>query len=223
MKSAGRRLALCCRLFLCICVGVWSASAPPAYAEGPFKILLEWRSGPGYIRQDIVNTLSSNHGEFSGPTSFRIDGKGRIYILDALDGEVEIFSPSGEHLKTYEYPKTTKTDQDTHAVDFAIGPRGELYLLEEASEKILRLSPEGEYEGTLPIPLATDTPHILVGVECDARGRLYVMDGIDNTVTRFEPGSLDADRAFCDEAMDLVMDRRGRFYGLDARKGPREG
>jgi hypothetical protein len=59
-------------------------------------------------------------GEFRVPSSVAVDRKGRVYVADHFNNRVQVFDPSGKHLKSLPV---------AHPVDLSIDPRtGELYV-----------------------------------------------------------------------------------------------
>ena len=83
-----------------------------------------------------------DHGEaserssiFSFPTGFAVDAKGRLWIADAFQHRLRVFSLDGRHLFNY-----GRLEIDTGGfffpVDLCFGEKGMLYVLEKGAERI---------------------------------------------------------------------------------------
>lgn len=82
------------------------------------------------------------HGEpsertVSFPTGFAVDGKGRIWIADAFQHRLKVFSLDGEFLFNVGRPQETPSgDGFSFPVDLCFGGPGELIVLEKGAERI---------------------------------------------------------------------------------------
>lgn len=80
------------------------------------------------------------HGEeaertFSFPTGFAVDAKGRLWIADAFQHRLKIFSMEGNHLFNF-----GRMEEETGGfffpVDLCFGEEGKLFVLEKGAERI---------------------------------------------------------------------------------------
>jgi len=82
------------------------------------------------------------HGDSSDrtvsfPTGFAVDGKGRIWIADAFQHRLKVFSLEGEFLFNFGRPQETKDGEGfSFPVDLCFGGPGELIVLEKGAERI---------------------------------------------------------------------------------------
>jgi sugar lactone lactonase YvrE len=71
----------------------------------------------------------------SFPSGFAIDGKNRLWIADAFQHRLKVFSLTGEFL--FNYGKMEEADGGFFfPVDLCFGDNGELYVLEKGAERI---------------------------------------------------------------------------------------
>ncbi|HEY6006053.1 MAG TPA: NHL repeat-containing protein [Anaeromyxobacter sp.] len=84
----------------------------------------------------------AEHGEpsertVSFPTGFAVDGKGRIWIADAFQHRLKVFSLEGKFLYNVGRPEeTTESGGFFFPVDLCFGNPGELLVLEKGAERI---------------------------------------------------------------------------------------
>jgi DNA-binding beta-propeller fold protein YncE len=72
---------------------------------------------------------------FSFPSGFAVDSKGRLWITDAFQHRLRIFSLAGEHL--FDFGKMQEKDGGFFfPVDLCFGRMGKLYVLEKGGERI---------------------------------------------------------------------------------------
>lgn len=83
-----------------------------------------------------------DHGEasersniFSFPTGFAVDAKGRLWIADAFQHRLRVFSLDGRHLFNYGRIEE-KVGGFFFPVDLCFGDKGTLYVLEKGAERI---------------------------------------------------------------------------------------
>jgi DNA-binding beta-propeller fold protein YncE len=87
---------------------------------------------------------------FSFPTGFAVDAKGRLWIADAFQHRLKIFSLEGMHLFNF-----GRLEQDAGGfffpVDLCFGDKGQLYVLEKGAERvqIFQVSDLDEQQGNL--------------------------------------------------------------------------
>ncbi len=176
------------------------------------EVHLPWGKRAGAISQKLSGLKEGQR--YSGPTSVRLGPQGDLYVLDTLGAKVERYKTDGSFVASYSYPAASQYDEELVGIDFAFGPKGELYVLEEAMQAIFVFDVKGKFQGLRPIPSLANQPRQLMGLECDSQGRLYVVNGYDNSVTRFLLSGKDVQKAHSDIAAALTMDCEGTFWGL---------
>lgn len=73
----------------------------------------------------------------SFPTGFAVDAKGRIWIADAFQHRIKVFSLAGEFLFNFGRPQETPDGEGFFfPVDLCFGAPGELIVLEKGAERI---------------------------------------------------------------------------------------
>ncbi len=122
---------------------------------GPFAYLQKAGPGPAgetiglsalgkavTIVDDQGRTLRSfgEHGDTSGrnvsfPTGFAVDGKERVWIADAFQHRLKVFSMAGRFLFNFGRPEE-KTGGFFFPVDLCFGDQGRLYVLEKGANRI---------------------------------------------------------------------------------------
>jgi sugar lactone lactonase YvrE len=94
---------------------------------------------------DGNGTLTRSFGEhgdpsdrnISFPTGFAVDSKGRIWIADAFQHRLKIFSLAGEFLFNFgRLEETTDSGGFYFPVDLCFGEKGELFVLEKGADRI---------------------------------------------------------------------------------------
>jgi len=176
--------------------------------------IIPWGERGGELKAEL--TVAQRQPFYRGPTSVRVDKSGKIWILNTLGGSLEVFSPKWELENSYAFPTFNKYDAEITCVDFAFMPSGDLALLELNDRTILLIGSDGKVKGQIPIPFKGGGPIFLGGIECDAKGRLYVTNNFDNSVLRFSlDGKVDG-AVVSNIASNLVMDEDGAFYGTSA-------
>lgn len=194
---------------------ILALSAAPLFAADSFGDLhiIPWGDKGGTVKQEVT---ASDRSFYTGPTSFRVGTGGDLFVLNTLGASLERLDAKGKIVSSYSLPQIDQYDAEMTCVDFCFAPNGEIYLLEQQSRSVLRLDKEGTYLGSTPIPMDEGAVFVPAGIECDGAGRVCVVNGFDNAVTRFTvPGGKLIGQAVSDVAGSLVMDGQGFFYGVE--------
>lgn len=96
------------------------APAPPKPASGPAAetvFTARWGGAPGELGRRAANESSPE-----GPMSFDVDSKGRAFVLDQVNGRVQVFEPGAA-------PRSIPVPVDTYQ-DVALGEGDRLALLD---------------------------------------------------------------------------------------------
>jgi hypothetical protein len=88
----------------------------PGYAE-IVTLEFSYGKGPEQIGADV-----GTEGSSVGPLSFTVDGEGNIYICDTVNRRIQIYSPSGAHLRTIALKK------GTWGGDIVVDGKGNVYV-----------------------------------------------------------------------------------------------
>jgi hypothetical protein len=154
--------------------------ATSLYGATSSEVLIPWGSTPGTLKEAIFT--EDVRQEWRGPSSFRINTDGSIYILNTLGSTVERFSSSGKHEVTYAFPAFTENDEETVGLDFTITSAGEVCVLEESERKIIVFNSSGTIKKTISIPNLPSSVLLLSYLDSDDHGNFYIFNDYDNLV-----------------------------------------
>lgn len=155
-------------------------------------------------------------GQFRTPRGAAVDAQGRVYVADAGNGRVQVFSAEGDFLAAW----TQAAEPLREPFDVAVGPDGRVYVLDSARQVIARYSPEGNFEKEFGGELAMYGPR---GIGVDLAGSIYVADTGGSRVLKLSPdGELLAvvagfgtDPGHVNQPTDVAVDSLGRIYIAD--------
>lgn len=127
------------------------------------KLISELGSGPG-----------SDAGQFKGPRDVKVDKAGNIFVSDGDNHRIQVFSPSGQFLRSFGQKGTAPGEMlRVHAIYFA--PDGRLYAADVDNSRIMVFSNAGkllfEWGKAGTAPGEFHAPHGLGG---DANGDVFV-------------------------------------------------
>ncbi|HNY12489.1 MAG TPA: hypothetical protein PKK26_12930, partial [Candidatus Wallbacteria bacterium] len=112
----------------------------------------------------------------NGPSSFAVDKKGNVYLLDTMNFKILIISKEGKVIKVIPYPagESSDTNEAFFIRDIAISPKdNSIYLLNYTNKNIFILSPTGEVKGDIDIKEQIKKPHKMFAAN---DGTIYVKD-----------------------------------------------
>lgn len=119
--------------------------------------------------------------DFSRPAGMALDSSGRLYVADALRGRVEVFSPEGEHLRSFGEGTLYRP------ANLAVDPAGQVYVVDSLNFRIVVFTPEGDVRATLGAigdgPGSFARPR---GVAVDSQGHIYVSDAAFDNIQIFD-------------------------------------
>jgi hypothetical protein len=116
-----------------------SAPRPAARPRGQVVARAAWGSGPGALGLETPTS-----GAPEGPASFDVDAKGRVHVLDPVNGRVTVFEPGAA-------PRSIPLPGETYR-DLALDPRGGAVAMDSrASGTIAFVDPSGKVTHTIAI------------------------------------------------------------------------
>lgn len=121
----------------------------------------------------------------NGPSSFAVDKKGNVYIIDAMNFKVLIVSKEGKVIKVIPYPagESSDTKEAFFMRDIAISPKdNSIYLLNFTNKNIFVISPTGEIKGDISIKDQIKNPHKIFAAN---DGTIYVKDEVTFDVVAY--------------------------------------
>lgn len=89
----------------------------------------------GALLQSYGEHGDESQKNFSFPTGFTVDSKGRLWIADAFQHRLKVLSPEGRLLFNFG-GVSDKAWTFFFPVDICFGPKGELFVLEKGAERI---------------------------------------------------------------------------------------
>jgi len=89
----------------------------------------------GALLQSFGKHGDESSKNFSFPTGFAVDSRNRLWIADAFQHRLKVFSLEGEHLFNFGYMKE-KNWMFFFPVDLCFGNKGELFVLEKGANRI---------------------------------------------------------------------------------------
>lgn len=104
------------------------------------------------------------------PRSFKVDGKGAIYILDIFSGRVLVLDASGKFQREIPFPQ-----QYGFFSDLAVDANGTVYLVDSVGGKVFSARKDAATITPLSGSLKEDL-NFPVSIALDSRGKLYLAD-----------------------------------------------
>ncbi|MBI4862219.1 MAG: hypothetical protein HY815_18475 [Candidatus Riflebacteria bacterium] len=172
-----------------------------------------------------------------GPSAMRVGPGGDIYVASPLKGAIMRFSPTGALVRTTVLSGSADPGARPTIVDFVCGPGDELSVLQVAPRgvsllgidldcsggqapppdpcpgSIIRVRSDGTTCCLARIPSKRGVPRLLDRIESDGQGNLFVHDGFDNGILRFDRSGRMFDCGVFEGFPELALDRTGGFYG----------
>lgn len=143
------------------------------------------------LKFDTNKKLVASFGGHKGygmvfSSAFAIDNTGRIFVLDQLKPEVEIYDSNGQFLKSWG-EEGTKPGRLINPEDITIDNEGFLYIIEPGLERIQKFDQDGKFiktwGGRGDGPGKFFNPH---GIAADNQGHIYIADTLNNRVQKFD-------------------------------------
>lgn len=118
----------------------------------------------------------SAEGEFSRPRGLAISPNQELYVADASNHRIQIFTLDGKYIRSIG-SQGTGPGQLQYPYDVTVGSKGDVYVAEWGQNRIQKFSPQGESLGTWGHP--GREPGCLFqpwGMIASQKGKLYILD-----------------------------------------------
>jgi len=162
---------------------------------------------------------------FKRPVGMTVDADGRLYVVDALSGVVEVLSAVGGHLLTLD-SADSEFGPMNRPVAVAVDHLGHAFVVDSLGFRVLVFDREGQPIGS--IAHLGDSPGNLArprGVAVDSQGHVYVADAAFDNIQIFDMagntllffGGAGSGPGFFSLPAGLAFDREDRLYVVDAQ------
>jgi len=124
-------------------------------------------------------------GELSRPRALALGPDGLLYVADACNHRVQVFTRDGELVRQFG-ESGTGPGQLAYPYDVAFGPDGSLFVAEYGNHRVQKFTAAGEPLGSVGGPgRGPGQLHSPWGLAVDAKGRVHVLDTENHRVQRF--------------------------------------
>jgi len=127
----------------------------------------------------------SGEGQFARPRGLAISPQQELYVADANNHRIQVFTLDGKFLRTIGGSQGSQPDQLQYPYDVALGPRGEVYVAEWGRNRIHKFNAQGISQGTLGRP--GREPGCLFqpwGMAASTTGKLFILDTENHRIQR---------------------------------------
>jgi len=177
---------------------------------------------PGRITKQTIIPYGSDEGQIgilrgegghpvSGPESFAIGGDGRVYVADALNHRVLVYSESAQLLRTISLT-------GIGLADLTVDGKGNMYVYDDAERKLSEFSSDGS-----PLRSLLLNPGDIVSrgyVHIEGQSVFFANSAsTDILIAHIEEGVLTAADVNLDRNSDGVHSSTGKVYSIDVTRG----
>jgi len=138
---------------------------------------------------EIIRTIGKRgkaDGEFNFPAYITLDKKGNLYVVDIMNGRVQVFDPEGRFLRTWGR-LGDGPGQFARPKAIAIDSEDNIYVVEEAFKNVNMLNDVGQVLKALVEYIDLSVHQILpAGIAIDSEDRIYVVDQWNARVNVYE-------------------------------------
>jgi DNA-binding beta-propeller fold protein YncE len=136
------------------------------------RLLRRW-GGPG-----------SANGEFARPRALALGPDGLLYVADACNHRIQVFTCDGVFVRSFG-ESGTGLGELSYPYDLAFAPTGELYVVEYDNHRVQKFTKEGRALGTWGGPgRSPGKLHNPWALAVDSKGRVHVVDTENHRVQR---------------------------------------
>ncbi|MBX3438701.1 MAG: ATP-binding cassette domain-containing protein [Planctomycetaceae bacterium] len=128
-------------------------------------------------------SFGTDEGQFQRPSGIVwVAGEsggsgGKLYIADAINNRVHVYSDGGEYLQTIVDSARESSVAVDYPYDLALGPDASLYLAEYGAGRVTKITRNGELIGRYGnVGRGEGQFYTPWGIAVDSRGRVYVAD-----------------------------------------------
>ncbi|WP_429885402.1 6-bladed beta-propeller [Geoalkalibacter halelectricus] len=167
-----------------------SADGETIWVAEPQQHRLTCLDAEGNVKQRL-GRRGSRPGGFNYPLDVDLDAQGNLYVLDSLNARIQVFDPQGNFLRQFgERGTALGSFQIPKAV--AVDPEGHVYVTDARAHRFVIFDLEGRHLMTIGAKhsasggVAPGGFLLPGGIDADAAGGIYVVDGLNRMVHRFQ-------------------------------------
>jgi sugar lactone lactonase YvrE len=132
----------------------------------------------------VWGSAGTGPAQFSRIRAMALGPDGLLYVADACNHRIQVFSRDGELIRIWGEPGSDP-GQLSYPYDLAFGNDGELYVIEYENHRVQKFTPEGQSLGLWGGPGRTPGKlHNPWALAVDSRGRVHVVDTENHRVQR---------------------------------------
>lgn len=129
-------------------------------------------------------STGSEKGQFARPRAIVLGPDGLLYVADACNHRVQVFTRDGEFVRAFG-EAGTEEGKLSYPYDLAFGPTGELYVVEYDNHRVQKFTKEGRSLGCWGGPgRGEGRLHNPWALAVDSKGRVHVVDSENHRVQR---------------------------------------
>jgi DNA-binding beta-propeller fold protein YncE len=170
---------------LAVALGIAVDADGTTYVTGMGPLVLVFDRDGRLLRQ--VGEEGAAPGQLQQPVDAALDAASNLYVVDARNYRVEVYSPGGEHLRSiggrgdqrgqFESPRT-----------IAVDGHGDIYVGMGDDFVIQRLANDGTYVDSFGKAYAEETMWRIGGLAVDDADHLYASRSIGHSIQAFDLG-----------------------------------
>lgn len=162
-------------------------------------------------------------GNFGRPGGLAVDRQGQLYVVDVLQGRVQLFTPDGVPVRVLE-SAAPPDYRFNRPANVAVDASGKVYVVDAMNFRLEAFDPQGRSLAT--IGQLGDGPGLFArprGVAIDSQGHVYVVDAAFGNVQIFDStgtlltyfGKIGTNPGEFDLPSGICIDRHDRIYVAD--------
>lgn len=139
-----------------------------------------------------VNVDLEGNDRLHRPTDVALAPNGNLYVADAGNSRVQVFSASGGYVTTIGSGEGQGSNQFSWPNGVFVAPNGALYVADSENQRVQIFNSAGAYQATIGVTgeAGADNQHFdnPRDVAVDSRGMIYVADAYNHRVQVFDAG-----------------------------------